>query len=60
MIPNQIQELVDVMDPEPAALALAGMLSKLFPLLKEEIRLKLVGDLIGTPSDEKLASLVQL
>ena len=48
------------MEPEAAALALAGMLSKLFPLLEEETRLKLVSNLVGTPSDEKLASLVHL
>ena len=60
MFSDQIQELVDAMDPEAAALTLAGILSKLFPLLEEEIRLKLVSNLVGTPSDEKLASLVHL
>jgi len=60
MISDKIQKLVDVMEPEAAALALAGMLSKLFPLLEEETRLKLVSNLVGTPSDEKLASLVHL
>jgi hypothetical protein len=60
MISDKIQKLVDAIEPEEAALALAGMLSKLFPLLAEETRLKLVSNLVGTPSDEKLASLVHL
>jgi hypothetical protein len=60
MISDKIQKLVDAVEPEAAALALAGMLTKLFPLLEEETRLKLVSNLVGTPSDEKLASLVHL
>ena len=60
MISDEIQKLLNAMEPEEAALALAGMLSKLFPLLEEETRLKLVSNLVGTPSDEKLASLVHL
>ena len=60
MISDKIQKLVDAVEPEAAALALAGMLTKLFPLLEEETRLELVSNLIGTPSDEKLTSLVHL
>ena len=60
MISDKIQKLVDAIEPEEAALALAGILSKLFPFLAEETRLKLVSNLVGTPSDEKLASLVHL
>jgi len=60
MISDKIQKLVDAVEAEEAALALAGMLSKLFPLLEEETRLKLVSNLVGTPSDEKVASLVHL
>ncbi len=60
MISDKIQKLVDAMEPEEGALALAGMLSKLFPLLEEGTRLKLVSNLVGTPSDEKVASLVHL
>lgn len=57
---DKIQKLVDTMEPEKAALALAGVLEKVFPLLKEEMRLELVSNLVGTPSDEKLTSMVHL
>jgi hypothetical protein len=57
---DKIQKLVDNMEPEEAALALTGVLQNVFLLLEEETRLKLVSNLVGTPSDEKLASLVHL
>jgi len=57
---DKIQKLVDNMAPEEAALALAGVLKKLFPLLEEETRLELVSNLVGTSSDENLNSLVHL
>jgi hypothetical protein len=60
MIPSEIQKWVDAVEPVEAALALAGVLGRLFPLLEEETRLELVSNLIGTPSDEKLTSLVHL
>ena len=60
MFPNEIQKWVDAVEPEKAALTLAGVLSRLFPLLEEETRLELLSILIGTPSDEKLTSLVHL
>ncbi len=60
MLPRQIEEWVDTVAPEEAALALAGALSRLFPLLEEETRLELLSILTGTPSDEKVTSLVHL
>jgi hypothetical protein len=57
---DRIEKLVDNIEPEEAALGLTGVLKKLFPFLGEETRLELVSNLIGTPSDEKLASLVHL
>ena len=60
MLPGEIQKWVDAVEPAEAALALAGVLSRLFPLLEEETRLELVSNLIGTPSDEKVTSLVHL
>jgi hypothetical protein len=60
MSTDNIQKLVDNMAPEEAALALAGVLKNLFPLLEEETRLELVSNLVGTSSDEKLNSLVHL
>jgi len=60
MSTDKIQKLVDHMEPEEAALALTSVLRKVFPLLEEEARLKLVSNLVGTPSDEKVTSLVHL
>ena len=60
MSTDKIQKLADHMEPEEAALALASVLGKVFPLLKEETRLKLVSNLVGAPSDEKVTSLVHL
>lgn len=60
MSTDKIQKLVDNMEPEEAALALASVLGKVFPLLEEETRLKLVSNLVGAPSDEKMTSLVHL
>jgi len=57
---SKVQKWVDAVEPVEAALALAGVLGGLFPLLEEETRLELVSNLIGTPSDEKLTSLVHL
>jgi len=57
---DKIEELVDGMAPEEAASALTHVLRKVFPLLEEEVRLKLVSNLVGEPSDEKLAGLVHL
>ena len=60
MSTDKIRKLVDNMAPEEAALALAGVLKKLFPLLEDETRLELVSNLVGTSSDEKVTSLVHL
>lgn len=60
MITDQIQELVDGLEPEKAASAIAQVLQKLFPLLQEDARLKFILTLVGEPSDEKLTSLVHL
>ena len=57
---SKVQKLVDAVEPEEAALALAGVLNRLFPLLKEETQRELVSNLIGTSSDEKVISLVHL
>jgi hypothetical protein len=57
---SKVQKLVDAVEPEEAALALAGVLNRLFPLLEEETQRELVSNLIGTSSDEKVISLVHL
>jgi|GEM_PF-756973 len=60
MSTDVIQKLVDNMAPDAAAFTLIRVLTNVFPLLEEETRVELVSNLIGTPSDEKLASLVHL
>ena len=60
MSTDKIQKLVDNMAPEEAARAITGILENVFLFLEEETRLELVSNLLGTPSDEKLASMVHL
>ena len=60
MSTDKIQKLVDNMAPEEAARAITGILENIFLLLEEETRLELVSNLLGTPSDEKLTSMVHL
>lgn len=60
MLTDKIQKWVEENQPEEVAVALADVLGKLFPLLAEETRLKLISTLVGTPSDEKVASMVHL
>jgi len=57
---NKIQELVNKMEPQEAASALALVIKDLFPLLNEDIRIKFVMDLIGDSGDDKVSSLVHL
>ncbi len=47
MFPGEIHKWVDAVEPEKAALTLADVLSRLFPLLEEETRLKLLSILRG-------------
>ena len=57
---DRIQELVNNMEPQEAASALALVIKDLFPLLNEDIRIKFVMDLIGDSGDDKVSSLVHL
>ena len=57
---EQIQSLIDTMDPKEAASTIAHILKKLFPLLDEDARLQFVMNLIGDAATDKVASLVHL
>jgi hypothetical protein len=57
---DKILELVDNMEPQEAASALALVIKNLFPLLDEDTRINFVMDLIGDSGDDKVSSLVHL
>jgi len=55
---DKIQELVNYLEPQEAASALAIAIKDLFPLLDEDARIKFVMDLIGDSGEDKVSSLV--
>ena len=57
---DKIQQLVNNMEPQEAASALALILKNLFPLLNEDTRVKFVTDLIDDAGDDKVSSMVHL
>jgi len=57
---DKILELVDNMEHQEAASALALVIKNLFPLLDENTRINFVMDLIGDSGDDKVSSLVHL
>ena len=57
---DEIQELVNNMEPQEAASALSFVIKDLFPLLDEDARIKFVMDLIGDSGDDKISSMVHL
>jgi hypothetical protein len=57
---DKIQELINDMEPQEAASALAFVIKNLFPLLDEATRIKFVMDLIGDSGEDKVSSLVHL
>jgi hypothetical protein len=60
MSTDQIQELVNNMEPQEAATALTSVIKDLFPLLDEDARTRFVMNIIGDSGDEKVTSLVHL
>jgi len=60
MSADEIQELANGMDPEEAAVAIAFVMKKLFPLLDESARIKFVMNLVGDSGEDEVASLVHL
>lgn len=57
---GKIQELVNKMEPQEAASAIAFILKDLFVLLDEDARIRFVMNLIGDSGDDKVTSLVHL
>jgi len=57
---NQIQQVIDGMDPEEALAAIAVAVKKLFSLLNDEARINFVVNLVGDSADDKVASMVHL
>lgn len=57
---EEIQKIIDRMDPEEALTGMAAVASRLFPQVSEETRLRFVVGLIGEAGADKVASLVQL
>jgi hypothetical protein len=57
---EELQRIIDGMDPKKAIAEMARALRKLFPLLDEEERTDFVIDLIGESGGDKLSSMVHL
>ncbi len=55
---DKIKQLVACMDPEEAASEITSIMKKLFPLLREEVRLKFVESLVGDSRGDKVTSMV--
>jgi len=60
MAANQIQPILDAMDPEAALAALARAAKKLLSHLDEEARLRFLVNLLGEAADDKVGSMVHL
>lgn len=57
---DEIQEIINRIEPEKALTRLGVALSGLFALVSEEVRLDFVVGLIGEAGTDKVASLVHL
>lgn len=57
---EEIQKIIEKMDPEEALSAMALVASGIFPQVSEEARLGFVVGLVGEAGADKVASLVQL
>lgn len=57
---DEIQEIINRIEPEKALTRLGVVLRGLFSQVSEEIRLDFVVDLIGEAGADKVASLVHL
>ncbi|MCX5891096.1 MAG: hypothetical protein NTY36_16865 [Deltaproteobacteria bacterium] len=60
MSEDQIQRIMDGMEPEAALAALARAAGRLFPLLGDEALFKFVVSLVGQAEGDKVASMVHL
>lgn len=57
---NEIQQLINTLDPEEAAAKTAAALKQLLPLLGEEGRTRFIMDLLGETGEDKISSMVHL
>jgi len=57
---EEIQKIIDRMDPEEALARIAAVASRLFSQVSEEARLDFVVGLVGEAGADKVASLVHL
>jgi hypothetical protein len=57
---EEIQKIIERMDPEEALTGMAAVTRGLFPQVSEEARLDFVVGLVGEAGADKVASLVQL
>lgn len=57
---DQLQQLVENLDPEEALAALAAAAKKVFPLLGRKARLHFIVNLVGDAGGDKVASMVHL
>ena len=57
---DKIQELVNNMEHQEAASALAFVVKDIFPLLNEDSQIKFVMDLMGDSGDDKVSSMIHL
>lgn len=60
MNPDQIQQIIEGMEPEQALAALARAAGRLLPLLGDEALLKFVANLVGQTEGDRVASMVHL
>jgi len=60
MSTEKLRQIVERMEPEAAASAIALILKELFALMDEEARVQVIVNLIGDSGDDNVASLVHL
>ncbi len=57
---NEIEKIINTLDPEDAASKAAVALKQLLPLLGEEGRNRFIMNLLGESGEDKVASMVHL
>jgi hypothetical protein len=57
---NEIEKIINTLDPEEAATKTAVALKQLLPLLGEEGRNRFIMNLLGESGEDKVASMVHL
>ena len=57
---NEIQDILESMEPEKALSEITVSLRKLLPLVDEDARIRFIMNLTGESGDDKVSSLVHL